>query len=212
MLIQASELTAKPGKSGVLATTVTAMRDVLTTASGRDWHAWAALTGRPYGTFALSTRHAGYADMFAGMTGVMASAEWAALSATADDVLAEPAPSRLLEVIATTGELSGGPKQFSVITNASLSGGDLSAALGWSTQVAEHVAKLTGQAVIVATAAAGQMFRVTWLSGADTAEELDASTTAMNGDAAYLEMLAQAGAEQMFIEGSTERLVLVRMP
>ncbi len=56
MLITASELTSSPGKSGQLGPLVAQMRDVLGKASGRDWYAWAVVTGRPYGSFMLSTR------------------------------------------------------------------------------------------------------------------------------------------------------------
>ena len=63
MLISASELTASPGKSGQLRPLVAQMRDTLTQASGKDWFAWAIVTGRPFGSFMLSTRFDSYADM-----------------------------------------------------------------------------------------------------------------------------------------------------
>ncbi len=56
------------------------------------------------------------------------------------------------------------------------------------------------------------MFEVTWIAGVDTPDELEATSKAISSDAGYLEMLSQAGAERLFIEGSTERLLLAKMP
>ena len=63
MLITASELTASPGKSGHLVALVAQMRDLLSKESGKDWNAWATVTGRPYGTFGLSTSFDDFADL-----------------------------------------------------------------------------------------------------------------------------------------------------
>jgi hypothetical protein len=64
----------------------------------------------------------------------------------------------------------------------------------------------------VATAAAGSMFQVYWFAGSDTAEELDTARQAMNGDAEYQGMIAQAGADGLFVDGSVEEMVLFKMP
>jgi hypothetical protein len=106
MLITASELTASPGKSGHLGPLVAQMRDVLGKETGKDWWAWAVVAGRPYGSFVISTRFDNYADMIASQMKVAVSTEWAALAATADGVLAQPAPTTLSEVIAVTGSSS----------------------------------------------------------------------------------------------------------
>ena len=65
MLIQASELVAKPGKGGVLGPTVMKMRDVLSETSGNEWTAWVAAAGRSYGTYGLTARR----DDSAGLLG-----------------------------------------------------------------------------------------------------------------------------------------------
>jgi len=210
MLISASELTAKPGKSGHLGPLVTQMRDVLGQASGKQWWAWAVVTGRPYGSFMLSTRFDDYADMIAAQMKVAASTEWSSLAATADGVLAEPAPTSLSEVLAVTGEPSA-PKQFVLATRAVIDRSAMMDAIAWSTQVAEHVTKVTGVSTTVATSAAGKMFEVTWLAGVDTPEELD-KMNSINTDAGYLELLATAGSKQLFEQGMSERRLLVKLP
>ncbi len=210
MLISASELTASPGKSGRLVALVAQMRDMLSTESGKDWNAWAAVTGRPYGTYFLTARSDNYADMIGAQMKVAVSTEWAALAATAEGVLAQPAPSTLSEVIAVTGEPSA-PKQFTLVTRATIDRSALGDAVAWSTQLAEHVTKVTGSSLVVCISAAGKMFEVTWIGGADTPEELD-KINAINTDAGYLEMLAEAGTNQLFEQGSSERVLLAKLP
>lgn len=48
--------------------------------------------------------------------------------------------------------------------------------------------------------------------GVDTPAELDESNSAIDGDARYLEMRADAGSARLFVPGSTDRVILARMP
>ncbi len=209
MLVSASELTASPGKSGHLRALVAQMRDVLGQASGQDWFAWAAVTGRPYGSFLLSTRFDDYAGMITAQMKVALSTEWAALAATADGVLAQPAPTILSDVIAVTGEPSA-PKQFVLVTRAVIDRSAMMDAIAWSTQVAEHVTKVTGAGMTVTTSAAGKMFEVSWLAGVDTPQELD-KLNSIGSDPEYLEMLAAAGTNKLFEQGASERMLLAKL-
>lgn len=210
MFISASELTASPGKSSHLGPLVAQMRDLLGKASGKDWWAWAVVTGRPYGSFMLSTRFDDYADMIAAQMKVAGSTDWAALAATAAGLLSQPAPTILSEVIAVTGEPTP-PKQFVLVTRAVIDRSAMMDAVSWSTQVAEHVTKVTGISTTVATSAAGKMFELSWLAGVDTPAEVD-KLNAINTDAGYLEMIAEAGTKHLFEQGMSERMLLARMP
>lgn len=209
MLIISSELTAHPGRSGALGPLVAQMRDTLTAASGNNWAAWAVVTGRPYGTFMLSSVCADYAEMIAAQMKIGASPEWGALAAKADGVLSEPAPTRLTEVL-VAGDPPA-PKQFTLVTRAVIDRSAMMDALAWSTQVAEHVTKLTGITTHVGTSAAGKMFEVSWLAGVDTPAELD-TLNSIAADAGYLGMLADAGTNKLFEQGMSERFLLARMP
>ena len=211
MFIQSAELTAAPGKSGELGPMVTKMRDLLTSETGKQWHSWAALAGRPFGTQMLSTRAEGVADMVATQMKLIGSAAWAGLSSEASGVLAHPADTYLAEVIAMAGEPSE-PKQFATVTRATMSGKDLAATIAWSCANGNHATKVTGQVGTVATAAAGNMYQVYWFGGSDTADDVDAGRQATNGDAEYQGMIAQAGADGLFVDGSVESMVLVKMP
>ena len=210
MLISASELTASPGKSSHLGPLVAQMRDVLGKESGKQWWAWAAVTGRPYGSFLLSSRFDDYADMIGAQMKVAMSTDWAALAAKADGVLSQPAPTTLSEVIAVTGQPSA-PKQFVLVTRAVIDRSAMMDAVAWSVQVAEHVTKVTGISTTVGTSAAGRMFEVSWLAGVDSPEELD-KLNAINADAGYLELLSTAGTNQLFEQGMSERMLLTKMP
>ena len=211
MFIQSAELTAAPGKSGSLGPMVTKMRDVLSAETGKQWWSWAALAGRPFGTQLLSTRAEGFADMVSAQMQLVGSEAWAALSPEASGVLAHPAQTYLAEIIAVTGEPAE-PKQFTTVTRASMGGTDMAQTVAWSCAAMEHITKITGNGGMVATSAAGGLFEVFWFSGSDTAEELDANMETMNSDAEYQGMIAQAGANQLFVDGSVERMVLVKMP
>jgi hypothetical protein len=211
MFIQSAELTPAPGKSGQLGPMVTKMRDVLSSETGKQWWSWAALAGRPFGTQLLSTRAEGFADMVGAQMKLMGSEAWAGLSHDAAGVLAHPAETYLAEAIAVTGEPAE-PRQFTMVTRATMGGNDMAATVGWSIAAMEHITKITGHGGTVATTAAGSLFQVFWMGGCDTAEELDAMTQTMNGDADYQGMIAQAGADDLFLDGSVERMVLVKMP
>ena len=211
MFIQSAELTAAPGKSGALGPMVTKMRDLLSSETGKQWWSWAVLAGRPFGTQLISTRADGFADMVATQMKLIGSEAWAALSPEAEGVLAGPAETYLGEVIAITGEPAE-PKQMTTVTRATIAGKDLAQSIAWSCAAMERATKVTGQVGTVATSAAGNMFQVYWFAGSDTAEELDAAREKMNSDAEYQGMIAQAGADGLFVDGSVEEMVLFRMP
>lgn len=211
MFIQSAELTPAPGKSGELGPLVTKMRDILSSETGKQWWSWGALAGRPFGTQLLSTRADGFADMVATQMNLIGSAAWSELSPATSGILAHPAETYLTEVIAVTGEPAE-PKQFTTVTRATMGGTDMAKTIGWSCAAMEHITKVTGHGGIVATSAAGKFFEMFWFSGADTADDLDASTQTLNGDADYQGMIAQAGADGLFVDGSVERMVLVKMP
>jgi len=211
MFIQSAELTAAPGKSSELGPKVAEMRDFLSAETGREWWSWAVLAGRPFGTQLLSTRVDGFAQMVEGQMKLAGSADWAALSGSASGILDHPAETYLNEVVAVTGEQTA-PKQFTTVTRATMAMSDMAATMEWSTKVMEHVTKVTGNGGTVLASAAGRFFDVGWISGSDTAEEMDASNEAINGDAEYAAMVARAGADGLFVEGSVERMILVKMP
>ena len=211
MFIQSAELTPAPGRSGDLGPLVTRMREILSSETGKQWWSWAALAGRPFGTQLLSTRADGFVDMVATQTKLIGSEAWAGLASEAGGVLAHPADTYLAEVIHMTGEPTE-PRQFTTVTRATIAGRDLAQSIAWSCAAMDRAAKVTGQTGTVATTAAGNMFQVYWFAGSDTAEDLDAARQAMNGDADYQGMIAQAGADGLFVDGSVEEMVLVKMP
>ncbi len=211
MFIQSAELTPRPGKSGVLGPKVPELRDVLSAETGKDWWAWAAVTGRPFGTCYVSTRVDDFADLIGSQMKIGASSAFADLSSGMDGVLDRPADTFFVDVVAITGEPTP-PKQFTTVTRAKASNADLAKAMAWSVEVMEHVTSVTGNGGTVGSSAAGEFFEVFWFSGVDTVEELDAGNQAINDDAGYAGMVAQAMADGLFIAGSVQRSLLAKMP
>ncbi|MEO5723813.1 MAG: hypothetical protein ABIQ39_04070, partial [Ilumatobacteraceae bacterium] len=95
MLIYGVALEAAPGKSGVLAPQVGAIRDACADATGQPWCAWVAVAGRPFGSYLLSTRHDNMAQLITGSQKVAASSTFQGLSAGLSGVLAHPAEPSL---------------------------------------------------------------------------------------------------------------------
>ena len=211
MFIQSSELIPTPGYSGELRAMVPEMRDALATATGDEWSAWMAATGRPFGTCMLSSRAEGYAHMIEALGKIGASTEFGALSAGAAGKLYQPAETNLAEVVAVTGEPAP-PPPFVFVTRATMRAKDMAGTIAWSCDVMEHVTKVTGNGGTVAMSSAGTMFQMLWFSGADTPAGVEAASQTIESDAGYLEMLAKAGADELFIPGSSERMLLVRLP
>ncbi|MFN0028013.1 MAG: hypothetical protein ACKV2O_12670 [Acidimicrobiales bacterium] len=124
------------------------------------------------------------------------------------DTMAGPTETSLNEVIAVTGEV-GDPKPLVVLTLSRLVSTNLKAGLAWSTKVAQYVNDATGVSGMVTISAAGPMYQVGWLGGADSGAEIDEVNGKLNGDANYLSMLETGG--QYFIPGSAQRAVIARI-
>jgi hypothetical protein len=210
MLISAAELTASPGRSTQLSALVAQMRDSLSSDTGKQWDAWAAVAGRPYGTYGLSVRFDNYADMLGAQMKIAASSQWSGLASNADGVLAHPATTALSEVVAIAGEPAA-PKQFTLVTRAVVDRSAMMDAMAWATEIAEYTTGVTGIGTAVCTSAAGAMFEVIWIAGADTPEEVDRMNS-LGSDAGYLERLATAGANKLFEQGTSQRMLLAKMP
>ena len=76
MLIYGSALEASPGKSGELGPQLPALRDAVSKATGEPWWAWAVAAGRPFGSYVLSSRFNGMAELLEAQQKVGASAEF----------------------------------------------------------------------------------------------------------------------------------------
>lgn len=208
MLIYGAALEAAPGKGGTLAAALPGLRDVCAEATGTPWWAWAVLSGRPFGSFILSTRHDGFADMLESAMKVGASPAFQNISSEFGGVLAHPAETALNEVIGVQGEV-GEPKPIMVLTRATISGGRLSDALAWSAKALEHVSTMTGSGGLLTMSSTATMFQVGWMVGYDDAAQVDAAVATLNGDASYVTLLDEAGG--MFVPGTSERSVIVRL-
>ncbi len=208
MFIYSAQLQARPGRGAEVAGALPAVAAEISAAGGVPASAWAVVNGAPIGSFAVSGRVENTTELLAMQQGLGASAKYQKASAKLGDSLDGPAVTNYLEVVMTSGDV-GDPKQLTSVTRATMQAESLSAAMAWSAQIAEYITKTTGMTGLLATSAAGRMFEVAWIFGADSAADLDESNAKLGADQAYASMLEQAG--NLFMPGSAERLLLARM-
>lgn len=207
MILYGAEITAKPGKGGQLAAEVAGIRDAAAGATGQPWSAWAAVAGRPYGSFMLTTRFDGLAELVAGQQAAAASPDFHAVAGGVyGDLASGPAHTTTFEVVAMTGEPSS--PQFMVVTQGQMASGRVADGIAWSRRVIEHFKSVTGVDMMVGATAAGQMNRIGFIVGTDTAAELDEVNAALAADTAYRELIDSGGD---LISGSFDRVISMRM-
>jgi hypothetical protein len=209
MYIYVAGLEAAPGKAMTLAGQMGGYRDALSDATGLPWSAWSAVAGQPYGNFGLSVQVNGVAELIDGQLQAAASQRFQELSGQATGVMSKPAETNLYEIVAITGEVAE-TKPVVAWTRATLAGRGIVASMAWATEMMQHITEVTGVGGAVAISGAGQMFSVSWIMSVETGQRYDEVNAKISADAKYLAMLDDA--EGMFVPGSSERVISVRMP
>jgi hypothetical protein len=144
--------------------------------------------------------------------GMAASSEYQQLVTKFAGLFAAPAETALVDVIGMTGEPSE-PKQLVAVTTASIANsasGGIGAAVAWSTQVLERAGAVTGASGMLGITAAGPMFQVYWIFGADDGDSMDELNAKVADDAEYGALLDSAGG--LFVEGSAQRIIMAQLP
>ncbi|MGI9615043.1 MAG: hypothetical protein ACR2QO_19180 [Acidimicrobiales bacterium] len=209
MYIFGAQLQAKPGRGGELSAGLGALREAVSAAIGRPAYAWAVATGAPTGAFALSTRMEGTGDLIDSLMAVNTNEGYQKAAAALGDHLAAPSQTNWFQVVGTAGDV-GEPKQVTVVTTATVATGQMSAAMGWCTEMMEYAAGLTGSGTMLTSAAGGSFFDVAFIGGFDSGQAADAANDAVAADAGYIERIDQAG--DLFVNGSASRMVMVQLP
>ncbi len=208
MYIYFAALQAKPGTSSKLAPLVGATRDVIS-ASGGDATAWVASTGMPVGSFGISVRVEGLAQLTELQQKFAASADYVEATSKMTDLLAGPAETFFNQVVGAAGD-QGAPSPFVTITRSTIMNGHLGAALGWGMEILEYVHKVTGLSGVFATAAAGNFFEVSWIFGAGSAAEGDAANDKLMAESEYIAKIDKGGS--FFVPGSAQRSTIMQLP
>ena len=95
------------------------------------------------------------------------------------------------------------------ITTAVATGGKLSAAAAWGSEVAAYVSEVTGEPITFLADAFGTFGQLTWIGVSDDAKAADAANDKINVDAGYMQRLDGTGG--LFVEGSGARMMSVRI-
>ena len=102
-------LQARPGKEYEAAALMPQIRDVAQAAHGVETSAWAVIAGSTWGSFALSTRVDGLAQLLEVTAAVGESDDFRALAAQTGEVYAGPAQTSVATVVAATADDVGRP-------------------------------------------------------------------------------------------------------
>lgn len=170
---------------------------------------WAAGFGAPIGAMAFTARVEGIADLAAKAAPLADDAAYQDLLARGADLMVGPPSDSLATPL--HGDLGDPPAvgSFAAVTSAAVANGKYAEAIGWGVEVAQHVTTVTGTPVGLMMQEYGQFGVLTWIGVSADAAGVDASMEAMNGDAAYIAKLSEAG--DMFVPGSGNRSLVTRI-
>lgn len=206
MFIYSAVLTARVGQQQPAMAQIVEAREIIEGATGRPTSAWAAVTGQPVGTFAISIRADSVADVIDGQSKLGASAEYAGLAQTSGEIWAAPSVTSFQRVIGTSGDTQdGGVISMTTTTIA----GSFSEAIAFGHEVLEHVSGATGAAGMLMLSEAPNVGELTWVFANESGEAAAAADTTLQGDASYLALYDRAA--DLFVAGTTRRSMAVRL-
>lgn len=208
MHIAGIRMDAAPGKAATLAALCSQWRDNYRRVLGEEAMTWSVLVGAPYGTFTVSARCDSLADFAAKSQAFAADAGVRDTNAAIGACLYRPAEVLVSKIIAVAGDYK--PKLVTVLTTAVVTGGKMSKALAWSTEMTEFAAGVGGAPVLLAAGVGGRFTQLTWLAGFDSVADFESQDDKLMANPGYLSRLDQL--EGVFEPGSDQRTVAVQMP
>ncbi len=176
---------------------------------GTEVALWSVGFGAPVGAMAFTARVEGVADLMGKAAPLAEDADYLAKLAKGADIVVGPPQDSLATPL--HGDLGDPPPvgAMAVVTNAVIANGQYAEAVGWGSDVAQHVTSVTGMPVGLMMQEYGAFGQLTWIGiGADAAA-IDASAAATNGDADYITKLSASG--NLFVPGSGSRSLATRM-
>lgn len=206
MFIYSAVLTARVGQQQPAMAQIVEAREIIEGATGRPTSAWAAVTGQPVGTFAISIRADSVADVIDGQSKLGASVEYAALAQTSGEIWAAPSVTSFQRVIGTSGDTQDGAVISMTTTTID---GSFSDAIAFGHEVLEHVSGATGSAGMLMLSEAPRVGELTWVFANESAEAAAAADATLQGDASYLALYDRAG--DLFMPGGAQRSMAVRL-
>lgn len=202
-------LQARPGKEYEAAALMPQIRDVAQAAHGVETSAWAVIAGSTWGSFALSTRVDGLAQLLEVTAAVGESDDFRALAAQTGEVYAGPAQTSVATVVAATADDVGQPPIASV-TRTVAAPGHTKEAVAAAVDILETAASVTGLNGMLLMSDAGKANELSWVFGTESGAQADVANATLAADPAWLDKISAASA--LFVAGSGERMYIARMP
>ena len=209
MHIYSAQMTAVGGSQIEAAELVTRIRNVASTATGLTLSAWGTIVGAPYGSFAVSMRVDGMAELLESTAKLAGDEAWAALAGDSARLFAGPAEIRFQTVIAATTEQMNSTPIVS-INRSQIANGQIKTAIGRSVEMLNFVKGVTGIDGMLAMSDGGPSNELAFIFGVDSAEAGDEANAALAADPTWLDMMDSAG--HLFVSGSGHRTYAARMP
>jgi len=171
---------------------------MVTGITGNPVSVFATRYGQPTNTIGWSVRVESQAQLqadFEKLTVNEGYLQWV----TAHAELFDGAPTDQLSTVVSS-TLASAPKRFYALVTGTAANGKMADAVSFGVRAQQFVAEATGLATAFMTSVYGAFGQVGWLTGADSASDLDALAQMQMTNADYHKLVAEAG--PLFIEGS----------
>lgn len=166
-----------------------------------DIMCWSTTFGHPIGTFAWTTLVDTEQTLADGTAALAADEKYLDLVDEAADLVAAPGVDELGNVIhGAAGDSPPPVGTIASVTRGTALVDRLADAVTWSVDMAQHVERVSGTPVAVATGVYDTMGVISWIATAPDRAAAEANRAAMQSDPDYLGRLAETG--DLFIPGS----------
>lgn len=165
--------------------------------TGRDVNVFAARFGAPMGTIMWSARSESLVELQESTEKLMADPGYLAMLESMNGLFMAPAEDRYSRIIVGPGEATS---KYYGITRAAMANGKFADAMAFGVEAAEYVGTSMKCPSAFVKAAYGGFGDVTWITGFDSMDQVDAFDDWQMSDSGYHEILVRSGG--LFVENS----------
>ncbi len=169
--------------------------DITTRASsltGLDLAAWQVTFGAPAGTFSWTTTVDSHAELGDATEKLAVDVGYLDAVQSASELFDGPAEDALIDIVATVGDGGHQGKVADVIT-ARCAPGKIAEAMAWGVEMMEYAGGVTGLDGLFTRSMYGPWAAIGWISLADSLDEIDAGTAALDAAPEYVAKIDAAG-------------------
>ena len=165
--------------------------------TGRDVNVFAARFGAPMGTIMWSARSESLAELQESTEKMMADPGYLAKLESMNGLFMAPAEDRFSRIIVGPGEATS---KYYGITRAAMANGKFADAMAFGVEAAEYIGTSMKCPAAFVKAAYGGFGDVTWITGFDSMDQVDAFDDWQMSDAGYHAILERSA--DLFVENS----------